>query len=203
MGKLSAKQQRFVEEYLVDLNATQAAIRAGYSQRTANQIAAENLAKPGIAAAIQKARDALSKKTEWTQERVISQLEPIAESDLSQLFDVDGDRFILRRPSDIPKIALKAIASIKVRRCVEGTGETAQPVEVIEFKFWDKQTALDQITRHFGWYKPTKVAPTTPDGSEPWAHLTVEEKRDRIVDLLGSAKERKEKSAPRRRRKTG
>ena len=49
---LNPKQQRFVAEYLVDLNATQAAIRSGYSQKTARQIATENLSKPAIAAAI-------------------------------------------------------------------------------------------------------------------------------------------------------
>lgn len=48
MAKLTAKQQRFVDEYLIDLNATQAAIRAGYSARNANNIASENLAKPNI-----------------------------------------------------------------------------------------------------------------------------------------------------------
>ena len=52
MAKLTAKQQRFVEEYLVDLNATQAAIRAGYSKKTARQIAKENLTKPYIKAYI-------------------------------------------------------------------------------------------------------------------------------------------------------
>lgn len=52
MAKLTAKQQRFVDEYLVDLNATQAAIRAGYSKKTARQIAKENLTKPYIKAYI-------------------------------------------------------------------------------------------------------------------------------------------------------
>ncbi len=61
MANLTPKQQRFVEEYLIDLNATQAAIRAGYSEKTANEIGAENLAKPSIAKAIQDAlKDVLS-----------------------------------------------------------------------------------------------------------------------------------------------
>lgn len=54
MAKLTAKQQRFVDEYLVDLNATQAAIRAGYSKKTANRIGPENLSKPVIQEAIEK-----------------------------------------------------------------------------------------------------------------------------------------------------
>ena len=48
MAKLTAKQQRFCDEYLIDLNATQAAIRSGYSEKTANRIATENLSKPVI-----------------------------------------------------------------------------------------------------------------------------------------------------------
>ena len=71
---LTAKQQRFVEEYLVDLNATQAAIRAGYSPETARSIGSENLSKPDIADAIAEGRAKLSEKCEVTAERVIREL---------------------------------------------------------------------------------------------------------------------------------
>ena len=68
---LSTKQRRFVEEYLVDLNGTQAAIRAGYSPRTARQIASENLSKPDIADAIAEAQAARSQRTQITADRVL------------------------------------------------------------------------------------------------------------------------------------
>lgn len=71
---LTDKQRRFVDEYLVDLNATQAAIRAGYSQKTAGQIGEQNLKKLEIAAAIQKAQAARAKRTEVTQDEVIKDL---------------------------------------------------------------------------------------------------------------------------------
>ena len=61
--KLTPKQQRFVEEYLLDLNATQAAIRAGYSKKTARAIASENLAKPNIQEAVAKAKGERSEAT--------------------------------------------------------------------------------------------------------------------------------------------
>ncbi|NQV70989.1 MAG: terminase small subunit [Pseudohongiella sp.] len=64
MNKLSDKQKAFVSEYLIDLNGTQAAIRAGYSKNTAKQIATENLAKPVLAEAI---RDAIERRTERTE----------------------------------------------------------------------------------------------------------------------------------------
>lgn len=71
-SKLTAKQTAFVDEYLVDLNATQAAIRAGYSQKTAKAIGTENLSKPAIALAIQKAMAARAERTELSQDYVLS-----------------------------------------------------------------------------------------------------------------------------------
>jgi hypothetical protein len=68
---VTPKQRRFVEEYLVDLNATRAAIRAGYSEKTARAIACENLTKPYIAEAIRKAQAELSEATKVTREWVV------------------------------------------------------------------------------------------------------------------------------------
>ena len=71
MGKLTAKQEMFCKEYLVDLNATQAAIRAGYSEKTANRTGPENLSKPVIAERIQKEMNERSKSTGITAEWVL------------------------------------------------------------------------------------------------------------------------------------
>jgi hypothetical protein len=72
---LTHKQTRFVEEYLVDLNATQAAIRAGYSERTARQIASENLSKPDIQQAIAARQQELAERRLWTLDRMVAQAE--------------------------------------------------------------------------------------------------------------------------------
>lgn len=74
MAKLRDKQRRFVEEYLIDFNATQAAIRAGYSKKTAEVIGHENLRKPNIQQAIQSSMAALSEKTEITREMIVEGL---------------------------------------------------------------------------------------------------------------------------------
>jgi phage terminase small subunit len=71
---LTAKQQRFVEEYLCDLNATQAAIRAGYSEKTARFIASENLAKPNVRDAVSAGLKARSEATQVTAEWVVERL---------------------------------------------------------------------------------------------------------------------------------
>lgn len=71
---LTPKQQRFVQEYLVDLNATQAAIRAGYSPATAENIGWENVRKPEVASAIAEAREAIAQRLEITQDMVLGGL---------------------------------------------------------------------------------------------------------------------------------
>lgn len=87
---LTAKQQTFVREYLVDLNATQAAIRAGYSAKTARQIAEENLSKPDIAAAVQAGMDARAQRTEITADYVLKGITEVAERCLQRAPVMEG-----------------------------------------------------------------------------------------------------------------
>lgn len=82
---LTAKQQRFVQEYLIDLNATQAAIRAGYSERTARKIGQENLTKPDIQAAIQEAQNQRAERTEISADMVLQRWWDIATADPNEL----------------------------------------------------------------------------------------------------------------------
>jgi phage terminase small subunit len=77
---LTPKQQVFVDEYLKDLNATQAAVRAGYSEKTAKVIGSENLTKPDIAGAIQKAMDERSERTAITQDYVLQGIQDVTEA---------------------------------------------------------------------------------------------------------------------------
>ena len=81
---LPAKQQRFVEEYLIDLNQTQAAIRAGYSERTANEQATRLMKNKRVAAAIEAGKAIRSKRTEITQDYVISNLALVVERSLQR-----------------------------------------------------------------------------------------------------------------------
>ena len=74
MGKMTAKQKRFCDEYLIDLNATQAAIRAGYSERNANNIASENLAKPNIKKYIEERMAEKESELIATQDEVLRYL---------------------------------------------------------------------------------------------------------------------------------
>ena len=87
--KLTLKQALFVSEMLVDGNASAAAKRAGYSERTAEKIGSENLRKPDIAEAIAKAQSKRLERNEVTAERVIAQLAAIAFLDVRKAFDAE------------------------------------------------------------------------------------------------------------------
>jgi len=99
---LTRKQAAFVQEYLIDLNATQAAIRAGYSKHTAKSIGQENLTKPAIVDAISVAMDARAAAANFTTERILQELARIAFFDESDLYDGDGNLIPIKSlPSDI------------------------------------------------------------------------------------------------------
>lgn len=87
---LTPKQARFCEEYLIDLNATQAAVRAGYSKKTANVIGPENLAKPCIASRIAEAQSERTGRTQITADYVLERLHQIESLDLTECFDENG-----------------------------------------------------------------------------------------------------------------
>jgi phage terminase small subunit len=147
---LTPKQRRFVDEYLIDLNATQAAIRAGYKGKRVDQTAHENLRKPEIAAAIQAGRERVAEKAEVTAVRVLSELALIGHSDIGDILDFTGVTPRLKDASAIPEGARRTISSIKIKREVEGVGDKAREVEVIEFKRWNKNKALEDLAKHLG-----------------------------------------------------
>lgn len=101
MAKLTPKQQRFVEEYLVDLNATQAAIRSGYSKKTAASIGDENLRKPEIASAIRKAKETRSKRTQVNQDYVLEVIVDTIERcrQTRPVLDKDGKPVMVQTPT--------------------------------------------------------------------------------------------------------
>lgn len=130
VGKLTDKQKRFIEEYLIDLNATQAAIRAGYSEETARQIGAENLSKPVIQEAIQQAQNKRSERTQITQDDVIRRLIEIA--------DISTGK--------------KAITETEIAR-TEGGVVVGTDVVKICFEPHAANKALELLGKHLGMFK--------------------------------------------------
>lgn len=147
-SKLTPKQQRFIEEYLVDLNATQAAIRAGYAVGCADVTASKLLVNPKVAAEIEMRRGELKRKTEITQERVLEQYANIA--------------FVDKRAFFLPSGALKPIsewtpemaAAVSGLDVIEQSGGDGSSMAVIKrLKLLDSKAALDSLARHLGMFK--------------------------------------------------
>ena len=146
---LTDKQQRFVNEYMVDFNATQAAIRAGYSPDTANRIASQNLSKLDIQDAIQKRRNQLEESTNITAERVRQEIAKIAFSDIRNILTVDGG---LKDTSEWDDETASAIASIKSFDVTDrDSGEKMGTNR--EVKMYDKLAALRDLAKMLGMFE--------------------------------------------------
>lgn len=135
---MTKKQKRFVEEYLIDLNATQAAIRAGYSPETAGAIGAENLKKPEIKSRIDKAMAERSRRTGVSADRVIQELARIGFAKLTDV--VNPETAEIRRGASEDDLA--CIQSVKVKPGEFGTER--------EVKLYDKRAALVDLGKHLG-----------------------------------------------------
>ncbi len=150
MPRLTPKQARFVEEYLVDLNATQAAIRAGYSPRRASEFGYSLLQKNTVQAAIEAAQRARSARTGVTADRVVQEIARVAFSSLRDVMTWGPDGAQVRRDDEITSEAAAAIAEIT---------ETNAGVKI---KLHNKVAALDQLAKHVGLYHD-RASPAAAD----------------------------------------
>ena len=141
---LTKKQKRFVEEYLVDLNATQAAIRAGYSTQTAYSIGDENLKKPEIKNVIEKALAERSRRTGVNADRVILELAKIAFVNPTDVINMD--EATVRGEANREDTA--AISSVKVKRIPTEDGDIVER----EVRTYDKIKALELLGKHLGMF---------------------------------------------------
>ena len=172
MAKLTGKQKRFVEEYLIELNATQAAIRAGYSPNTAKDIGCENLAKPNIRACIDKEIAERSKRTGINQDRVIRELARLAFVNANDVIDMEEATLKDGATED----DTAAIASVKVKTIPTKEGEGIER----EIKLTDKLKALELLGKHLGMFK---------DKVEIDATVKSTAKLDSILSQLGDEEE--------------
>lgn len=142
---MTKKQKRFVEEYLIDLNATQAAIRAGYSPKTANEQGARLLANVSVQEAIAKAMAERSKRTGISQDRVIQELARIAFVNPQNVIN-PKDASV---KADATEDDLACIQSVKVKTMDGAKGKSVER----EIKLNDKMKALELLGKHLGMFK--------------------------------------------------
>jgi phage terminase small subunit len=152
---LNPKQQCFITEYLVDKNATQAAIRSGYSRKTACEQAYDLLRKPQIAKAIKKALAAQEKRVGITKDEWLRELKIIGFSDLANHIKITKDTGAIcaKSFSEMPKDTRRALESITEIRTIheDAKGEQSVVNERVTFKLHPKIKALEDIGDHFGW----------------------------------------------------
>lgn len=160
-ARLTDKQKRFVAEYLVDLNATAAAKRAGYSEKTACEQAARLLANVKVQTAVQEAKQARQERTEITQDMVLRETAKLAFFDIRKMFDKDG------KPLDISELdadTAAALAGLDVQDIADNDGDYVGFVK--KYKMADKLKALELLGKHLGTWEPKDDGPkdeTTED----------------------------------------
>jgi len=166
MAKLTLKQQIFCDEYLIDLNATQAAVRAGYSSSTAKDIGCENLAKPNIRTYIDKVMAERSKRTGINQDRVIRELARIAFINPNDVMNLDEVTIKDNASED----DLAVIQSVRIKTVPTKNGNGVER----EIKLADKLKALELLGKHLGMFTE-KVD----------LNVSATEKLSSILDQLG------------------
>lgn len=151
--KLTDKQERFCYEYCIDFNATKAAIRAGYSEKTAQIIGFENLRKPIIKERIQQMKDNLAETAGISALKIINEHAKIAFSGISKLKDSWMTLKDFENLSDDEKSCIQEVQTKETRRNDDGA---AVIDEWVKIKLYDKQKSLDSISNMLGFNAATK-----------------------------------------------
>ena len=138
-GELTLKQQRFVQEYLIDGNATQAAIRAGYSRKTAKSIATENLSKPAVQAALGQVHKDAAHRAGVTHERIMRELSRLAFTRIDEVASWQGKTLTIKDSAELSADQLAAIVEV-----IQTTGKSGSTLKV---KLYSKQSALESLLK--------------------------------------------------------
>ena len=167
MKQLAPKHARFVEEYLVDLNATQAAIRAGYSAKNADVVGPRLLGNVGVAAAITAGQAKRSERMEITADMLVRELWIIGHSDIKDYLTIDeGGSIIAKMFEEMPDGASRALEMIEENRTIKESADGKDSNIVnskIRFKMHSKLGAIELIAKLLGFMKD-KVEHTGKDG---------------------------------------
>jgi len=144
---MTPKQALFVAEYRKDLNATQAAIRAGYSPKTANEQGARLLASASISKVLAEQTKKALDKVEASADRALAEAAALAFSDLSAFYDANGD---IKPMSEWTPAMKAAVQSMETLERDITPGERGPAAKVHRLKLWDKPKNLDLLFKHYG-----------------------------------------------------
>lgn len=145
--KLSIQQERFCKEYLIDLNGTQAAIRAGYSKKAASAQASHLLSSDKVQNFLSELRKKIEGRIEITIDKVMQELAKIGFANHEEFLDTEKENINLK---DVPRDKMAAVSSITVESVTTRGGDTYTTKKI---KLWDKVAALEKLGRHLGGFK--------------------------------------------------
>jgi phage terminase small subunit len=177
---ISQKHKRFCDEYIIDLNGKQAAIRAGYSPKRAEVTASEILAKENVKEYIQQRRKVLQKGLEITQERVLNEYARIAFFDIRKVYT---DKNSLKAVKDFDDDSAAVVAGIEVFEEFSGYGESREHIgNTMKVKLHNKVAALDALGKHLGLFQKDN------EQSKPDVVPMTEQQVEKIISSLKSLK---------------
>lgn len=139
---LTARQWAFVREYIVDLNGTQAALRAGYSPKVARVHAARMMTDDNILAEIDRLKTRRADKLELTAEKVLAEIMRLAFTDIGQAFTPEG---ALKPLHEMPEDVRRAISAVEVDELVVDGAAIGRTKKI---RFWDKRGSLELLGKH-------------------------------------------------------
>lgn len=183
--KITPKQQRFVDEYLIDLNATQAYIRAGYkaSEVVAGIEGHKLLKNPKVDAYLQKRMRDREKRTEISQDRVLKELAKIGFADIKDFLAFRTEKTVISHEDGEPVIDYQQIVEMKPSDLVDGTliNEISIGKDgTLKFKLHDKMSALEKMGKHLKMFTDKQEVQvsgetTVNNNNIDFSHLSVEE----------------------------
>lgn len=176
---LVARHARFVEEYLVDLNATEAFVRSGGRARgkAANVTACRWMAREDVQEAIKAGMAERSKRTEITADMVLQELAKIGFANMADYINVSGSNIVVALDK-MTREQAAAVSEITVDEYMEGRGDDAREVKRTKFKLSDKRAALCDIGKHLGMFRESPGGEDAPMPTKVVVELVDARKRD-------------------------
>lgn len=197
--KLTDRQELFVREYLVDLNATQAAIRAGYAPASACQRGWSLRRHPDVAAQIDAALDNRARLLGITAERVLCELALLGFANIKDYFEANEDGTASLDPARLTREQAAAVTEVQVEE--PGPVAAARRGRKIKIKLADKSRNLELIGRHLGMFARSAAAEKAKDDAakeaEPKRKMSNMELAQRILEILAGAKREQAEGAER------
>lgn len=185
MARLTDKQEMFCREYLIDLNASQAAIRSGYSHKTSSRIGSENLSKPDIAKRIIELKEERNERVEVNADYVLRRLAEIDKMDVLDILNEDGG---LKRVHEWPGVWRTTLSGVDVLTTITRSDETTTEHILKKIKWPDKVKNLELLGKHIAvqaFREQATHAHTGKDGGPvEVALLTREEYRQARREML-------------------